>query len=231
MSFLPQARIDELVNIGRSGAQKAAIARVLNEVAQDVTLRDDQPEPKNVLVEPTTDAVVFVLNGERTTDSDIAHLYRSLDYIQERMGSVHVITAGRMGVELAAMKWASRHEMPVSEFGACWALPQPDGSTKRNPNARSPRNAKLRLVGEKAVEQGKTVLVLTYGTERGNDQVEKVLVRAGAKPRKTSPLYDERKHGVQAPASKPEDLPVAETPADDPGAVLAGQPDVEPQPA
>lgn len=226
--MLDQTRIDELAAIGRSGAQQEAIRKALSQLAEDQTVLDTEA-PKPGLVTAQSDMVVFVLSGEGVTDEDRRSMYSALDYIADQTsGPVHVCTVGRMGVELDAVKWASRHDAILSEFGAVWAIPNADGTTKRNPNARNPRNRKLREFCEQAVRDGKRVVVLAYGTERSNDRVEPLLVRAGAWPRKTSSLYDERKHSATPP--RPDVPPVVE-PQDDPGAVAAGAPDIEPQPA
>jgi hypothetical protein len=197
-------------DVSRSGAQKAAATKALNLFMEQVTLdarQDPEPigddrAPQEQLIASQADTLVFVLNGQGG-ERDTQQLRLNLETIRERFGKVHVVTAGRMGAELDAMKWASWRGQPACEIAAVWAVPQPDGTTQRDGNARARRNKKLRELCQRHVAAGFPAFVLAHGVERDNDTIEQLLVRAGALPRKTSryaPKVEEVPEVVETPA-------------------------------
>lgn len=210
---MSNAVIDQLVErVAKNKTQAAVVTKALREY--DLLVQAERPEGQPLtgrpqLLQPLADTVVFVLSGEGTSDRDVAELRARLAYTVEKKGPVHVVTVGRRGVEEAARAWCAQQHMPYSEVAAIWAIPQPDGTTLRNPNARNPRNQKLREFCTRVVADGKLPLVWVWGKERDNDAVEGVLVKAGAFPRMGSPLWRADKHDlrVQAPAE-----PVASEP-------------------
>jgi hypothetical protein len=185
--------------VSRSDAQRKAVVKAISLVndevlmsqgEQDALVTDVQQVPMHL-----SRVVVFVVSGRNTTVADENAMRSHLVELEAKAKAkgierIHVVTRGMMGCELAAMKWASGRAHH-SEIAAVWAKPMPDGTTRRDPNARKPRNTKLRLMAERAVESGCAVFVFRYGVEEDRDTVEPLLVRAGAKPLKSSPHWRE----------------------------------------
>ena len=102
----------------------------------------------------------------------------------------------------SAANWCARGRAYHSELSPVWTVPQPDGSTKPDPNARRPRNRKLRLMAESAVASGCSVMVFAYGEENPGDLLEEMLVKAGAAPLKSSRFYRDPSAIAEVPAEQ-----------------------------
>lgn len=210
---------DKLISDLAAEVSKNATQRkrcvVMGERLRDTLVVEQGVDPGTVvegdavprLVPPClADVVVFVVTGEGTTDADVAAVRDGLDGVLAKVqaadptGRVHVVTAGRRGVEETAERWAAYRRQPLTIVSALWVVPQLDGSTRRDPNARGPRNRKLQAMCRDAARLG-TALVLCWGKERDNDVVEQMLVAAGARPRMTSKHYRAERHAPSAQGS------------------------------
>lgn len=222
--FSPQriARIAE--QIGRSGAQQQAIMTAMSRLSDDATLLARDDAPGATLAMPEHPITIFVLSGQQLVDNSDRLVRRHLDDALAHFGGLQLVTVGRMGVELDAVKWAANKDnVSVHEFSAVWAIPNADGTTRRNPNARGPRNEKLRRYCEQAIRIG-GAYVFAYGVEPRYDRIEQILVRAGARPLRTSASFDERKHTGPWPAHGQQEPmhPVESDIPDDMGAEAPG---------